>query len=187
MMKKLLIFMLVLGMTSMAGATLSLVGPSPDPFPGDIITVQFTADTGDLINSAYLALISDGGYGGTATPGAWNILMTVANDPGVNGSAYGFGIGEIVAADGAAALGVGVDGLLYDFTYAIPTDALVGSIITFSIGDIEEYGLISGAYNNVGVEVALPGALGVHVIPEPMTVLLLGLGGLFLRRRKGRS
>ena len=186
-MKKLLIFMLVFVMASLASGAIEFGFDPSAALPGANLTIAFVADTGDLINSAYLALISDGGYGGTATPGAWNILMTVANDPGVNGSAYGFGIGEIVAADGAAALGVGVDGLLYDFTYAIPTDALVGSIITFSIGDIEEYGLISGAYNNVGVEVALPGALGVHVIPEPMTVLLLGLGGLFLRRRKGRS
>jgi hypothetical protein len=31
---------------------------------------------------------------------------------------------------------------------------------------------------------ALGGELIVHQIPEPMTVLLLGLGGLFLRRRK---
>lgn len=31
---------------------------------------------------------------------------------------------------------------------------------------------------------AIGGQLIVHQIPEPMTVLLLGLGGLFLRRRK---
>jgi len=31
---------------------------------------------------------------------------------------------------------------------------------------------------------AIGGSMIVHQIPEPMTVLLLGLGGLFLRRRK---
>jgi len=37
---------------------------------------------------------------------------------------------------------------------------------------------------NLTLTMVYGGALEIHVVPEPITIALLGLGGLFLRRRK---
>jgi len=40
-----------------------------------------------------------------------------------------------------------------------------------------------GGYGSVGTN-SKDLIYGLHLVPEPMTLVLLGLGGLFLRRRK---
>ena len=56
-------------------------------------------------------------------------------------------------------------------------------------GNVAVVGPADGAYDGETPAYEIYGLpyAEITVIPEPMTVLLLGLGGLFLRRRKGRS
>jgi hypothetical protein len=85
-------------------------------------------------------------------------------------------------------LGFPATGLLYSYSYDIPSDAVVGSIITFTVGDIAEYGTASSIGYLVEGATAQMSMAGMEftstVIPEPMTIALLGLGGLFLLRRR---
>ncbi|HIJ71949.1 MAG TPA: PEP-CTERM sorting domain-containing protein, partial [Planctomycetes bacterium] len=59
----------------------------------------------------------------------------------------------------------------YTFDITIPTDATVGA--TFGIDVLSS-----------GFSIVQDAALTLTVVPEPITMALLGLGGLFLRRRK---
>ena len=68
-------------------------------------------------------------------------------------------------------------GIVYSFDFHIPDNSVWGDIIY-----IEP---LEGAYGGVVLTTLPPILLGVNVaIPEPMTVTLLGLGGLLIRRRK---
>jgi hypothetical protein len=73
---------------------------------------------------------------------------------------------------------------LYSFTVTIGTGTSNGESLTLTISDIEailyshstaDYTLYSNLTVNDGT---------INVIPEPMTICLLGLGGLLLRRKK---
>ncbi len=183
-MKKLLVLLLVFAMASCANAAIVSFSAG-DGLPGD--TIGITVSSNEQVAGVMLALITDNGFGGTANPGAWNTLFTTA-DAGYNGGAFGFGAGDLIMANGGISLGFPATGLLYSYSYDIPSDAVVGSIITFTVEDLTKYGsassigyLVEGATTQMslaGIEFA------ATVIPEPMTIALLGLGGLFLLRRR---
>ena len=184
-MKKLLIFMLVLGLVSVANATIvfDLTG---SPAPGLDITLDFITTAGEEVSFVMLALVTDNGAGGSTTPGSWSSGFTLATDPGYNGAGFGYADGDLLGASGEADAGDSATGTLYSYTYTVSSSAVVGSVINFTVEDVPEYGMVSNIVLLSGAELT-PGGFDVTVVPEPMTVLLLGLGGLFLRRRKGRS
>lgn len=183
-MRKLLVLVLVFAMTSWANAAVVSFSAA-DGLPGDTIGITVSSD--EQVAGVILALITDNGFGGTANPGAWNTTFTVAN-AGYNGGASGFGTGDLIMADGSISLGFPATGLLYSYSYDIPSDAVVGSIITFTVGDLAEYGIASSIgylVEGATAQMSLTGMeFAATVIPEPMTIALLGLGGLFLLRRR---
>ena len=63
---------------------------------------------------------------------------------------------------------------IYSFTYTIP-DA-PGTTVDITGGNV--------FVRLNWIEIYLLGAATLNIVPEPMTIALLGLGGLFLRRRR---
>jgi len=182
MMKKLLILMLVLGITSVANAAFTLVvdgadiGDAMDLAGGGLINIGIYNDTpGDTSNTQQLyalVIIND------ITGGAWTGLSNVYIPPAVTGStsthfgvADHFGTGLLMdlyegnlSNPGIYFSGVGV---LADFQYECLS---VGPVVLVELMD--------------GTSGAILDSLAITQIPEPMTIALLGLGGLFLLRRR---
>ena len=161
-MKKLLVLMLVLGLVSAANAVLSLsvngqdAGEEITINPSDTIIIDIHSDIGGIPanQNAYF----DGTFSNPrVTQG--NSSGYVGPLPSYYGQAYDYYI--VTMADTTGAL---VPGTMFevDFHCDGPGDVIVQ--------------LRDATYTVVDT-------LVIHQ-PEPMTIALLGLGGLFLRRRK---
>jgi hypothetical protein len=187
MMKKLLVFVLVLGLASMAMAVPVLRVDPQDAkdhyMPSDVITIQLY-DEGDVIGIAVDAVV-DGGAGGTAdNPQTFHSAFT-STGPGTlnsDGTLVEWAWGLMTAYPPVAT------GALYSFEYHVPA-ALPSTwinITTMNDGGNMWYSTQVDYGDGTSYIAADSGELGVaiHVIPEPATIALLGLGGLLLRRRK---
>ena len=192
-MKKLLIFMLVFGMASVASAVLTeyqgyyfKMGVTTPTviYIGDTVSVEILAGTNvggvsemieTVLNVSEAATIS---AITVSIPGDWSASF-------VSTSASGDGFNANV--EGILPLPISAGDSIYSFSFTtlqegtVTIDAVSGQWHGFTAepGD----GTQGEAYSDFGPPYGLPYAQ-ITVIPEPMTVLLLGLGGLFLRRRK---
>jgi hypothetical protein len=171
-MKKLLVLMLVLGMVSAANATVvfyygdSDAGTSVDVVAGGSITLQVYDD--NTTQDGYIAYwYVDWGEPGTLTNGAYT-----ANA----------GSSAVIAAYTETGVGTG-----YEMqSMSVADDIAVGVQWT---ADFDATGLTQGQSATLSIYDGRIGystadTLTVNVVPEPLTIALLGLGGLFLRRRK---
>ena len=163
-MKKLLVLTLVLAVASGASAALTLVDVPTDPIDiGDSIAI--------LVNNS-----DDGAYSGwlqitdqAVADYDGDPVFTTAGNP--NGDS---GLDVFAEYPG-----------WYQFTVASfdAANAIVaGDHIQVNISGISEGSSVLGLYDSDGV--TLLDSATINVIPEPMTIALLGLGGLFLRRRR---
>ena len=184
MIKKLLVLMLIIGMSSMANAlvlSFELAGGGTDVEEFSAVTINIRGDVGAddyKVTTAITGSFSGVGVGTVDTgftdslttngqlkdgtvSNIWvyekkGIVDTVGEDPSVLSSVV---FGTITLTSGADGGTITID----DFAgsaYGPPT---------------------SSKYNNTTVTM---GSLVLDIVPEPMTIALLGLGGLFLRRRK---
>jgi hypothetical protein len=189
-MKKLLILMLVLGLTSAASATIVGAGLEVDNvnpiYPGDVVTISLRADA-EATGFGITTLTDDASPMGTAAVGT----IYPGFNFGLNdGTAYLVNSGNVLfdRADGSSIAGSHFSLLpggsncpaqtaLYTFDYTV--DATLAAPTTINIG-------ISGAsvIKVGGATYASVEGTSFDVVPEPMTIVLLGLGGLFLRRRR---
>ena len=184
-MKKLLIFMLVLGMASMVNATLQIsVGGNPEPVDSQIVVAP----------SGYLSL--DIWTDAEISPGVgeWNIWALAADvakatisggvsliaDPGVVIMDDARNVGGLMLPDAEN----GVFGMLALAT--LPSIAAGTTIFDEIVFHCESLGDVTvTVYGSPDAVVFTPlDSVVIHQIPEPMTIALLGLGGLLLRRRK---
>ena len=186
-MKKLFVLVLVLAISTMAtAATVDLVvlQPQAEYNPSDTITIALVAagfGTGATDGIAQLTIGSaTTTNGGTASNpdlhtklrpvgGLWNV-GTPVNSGGVliQAVAGSLAISDYLLIDA---------GSLWWFEFHVP-ELEYSEIISIDLTDLSilpKYGALTYTYG---------GALEIHVVPEPMTIALLGIGGLFLRRRK---
>ena len=163
-MKKLLTLLLVLSLASVASAGQSLGG----------------ATEVDITGTAIVTLISDDGTGGNTnyiddSDGAASSLGAVT---GVAATAAAGGNATVTLKNGYAYLVVGADS---------ETPNTLESGVRFNLtvsgaGHVKDDVITVTLYGPGWVNVL--DTQSVTVVPEPMTIALLGLGGLFLRRRK---
>ena len=190
-MKKLTCLLLVLAMAPMASAVLSLQlqgGGSTMPNDGTAVTVELVSSVA-VANSFGVNIQS-----GIADPisGSAPALNAGFDSVKVNGTVVNTvsGARKIlidrtngVIAAGSPVIAAGV--ALYSFQIAAVPATLAGTVVNLAdaVGSpIVSPGPPYGPATADGASNAL--ALAITIIPEPMTIALLGLGGLFLRRRK---
>ena len=185
-MKKLLILFVVLGLASAASAasctiTLSVDGETEyDPLDGLNITVDLTINVNvssiynSASNTAGIDFVSDMTAGSaTVSVGDWipassqESVGTLSVDDILDAYWY--------KAGGASDVTAGT--VIYEFPVTLSSDALGTISPVMTTDDKVVRGLTSYWWSE---NTYVP----VTIVPEPMTIMLLGLGGLFLRRRK---
>ncbi len=165
-MKKLLVLVLVLGFASAADAVLIQIDGSTAEALDVQQTATITVISEDTLNWLGYLIIEEGGVGTLSNP----IQSTLAGDPALAGATEyteaGWGNGYELTVAGSASFPVGV-GTQFSFDY------------TGTLGQTAKISLFVDPEFNIPVA-----STTVNVVPEPMTIMLLGLGALFLRRRR---
>ncbi len=208
MMKKLLILMLVLGLTASANAVIITFDAPAEPvcttydrdvLAGAVVTINITSDTSSILSYAVSITETTTSAAGdlTASAGAafhanynFNVSTGILRNAMTN---FGAGTPRYMLIDRATAnqnpsnpVAAGL--VLYSFEVLIPADAVFCDTftITAALGQptVSPPGQPPYGHAFDAGAIATTNALTLHVIPEPMTIALLGLGGLLLRRRK---
>jgi len=173
-MKKFMMIILAVALVASvaSAATMNITGSTaalPDQTkPGDTLTMNWFDNSevyggfGDVIIN-----VSQGNFVSAAYA---NIGWLLKADPVVTVNGAGFDI-----AIGASAFPIPANtGNIFTLVFTVPTTAAAQSKVNIAV--------TTGGYNQMfGAD--LPSA-SLTVVPEPVTLVLLGLGGLFLRRRK---
>jgi hypothetical protein len=175
-MKKLLILLLVLGMATAANAAsanLYLHHNGSATAPQSVIGTTITVDLKMNVDISQINNV-DFGLGtatGTLSTGSWYTAGSVSSPGTISG-------GDIVDAYWNKAGGgadYAKDTVFYSFTVAVTGGGTLVPIM--NAGDVATKGFTSyTAAENTYTPLT--------ILPEPMTIALLGLGGLFLRRRR---
>jgi len=180
-MKKLLILMLVMGMASTANAALKLVssaGNTLDPtgvfFPSSTL-IGIDNDTAAPNQGQITVLAID-----IAGPGGWTGVENIYTPPSLGDGGTGGYYGIVAGAD----TGFPFDADMW------ASDLAVASPEPYGLGVLADYEFQCTGLGEVTIYLyaqdfaTVLDTLTITQIPEPITFALLGLGGLFLRRRK---
>lgn len=195
-MRKLLILIVVLGMASMASATLQIsVNGSQEPVDSEIIF-----DIGDVPSGILtLDIWTDADVGVFETV-TWALIVTDSSEGTITGgigvAPWNYPIWAGDAVDNAAiVLDPPYTGKAGTYLSGMSGNPLTGDTMYDEFlfhcegeGDavVELWTLVNSVPlpDEAYVLTTLLDTVTIHQIPEPMTMALLGLGGLLLRRRK---
>jgi hypothetical protein len=171
MLKKLLVLSLVLGLAGVANASLSLtLGGSPAPDEVTIVVCQnVVIDVSSNNTDAYQAFLELL----TLDTGEWAGGMTIIR-PGAGGSAN-------YIKDTAGYIGTWE---LRGEDLAQTSPVVAGTHFEILFHCKAEGDVVINLYDSTFTYPVLDTITIHQIVPEPMTIALLGLGGLFLRRRK---
>lgn len=173
-MKKLLIMFLVLGLASLAQAAtleLSVDGSRDGAGNTTYVQINYTVDDTITVDVYCTSASSDQfwlGIGAGTSDGSWladtnAVYIEMGNDASVTAYSADWWYGDTgFSVDTPPATGKWFD---VDFQ----CDSTDGTVYIY-------------LYDETGY--VLEDTIKITQVPEPMTILLLGLGGLFLRRRK---
>jgi hypothetical protein len=171
-----------------------------DVTPGQVVTIQIVAN--QVCTTSYAVSIMESttsthGYATANAVGALNGSFNFNLVPGTkentmtnSGGTYTprYILIDRISAGMSPAGAIASGTALYTFSITIPTAAVFCD--TYTIGAAVPSSpyisppVLSYSHKVDNVVVATNDPLVLHVIPEPVTIALLGLGGLFLRRRK---
>jgi hypothetical protein len=174
-MKKLLVLLMVLGLATSAQAALTLSLSETTVAVGDTVTASVVSDSATPWGY-YLFILSEDTYYWTdpvaaAYDGSWSYHTTA-------GAGSVGDLGYATTTTYAAAYRLNADGSSVfpeaGTQFSISLMGVQAGTIYISLQNPSDYS-----------EMTTNGPLALEVVvPEPMTIALLGLGGLFLRRRK---
>jgi len=187
-MKKLVSLLLILAITSVASAfTVSYqVDPADakdDYVPSDIITINVVADA-ECIGASLGATTTDNG--GTADEPLYLAPeLSVLANPGTIVNEGGVLVEFVSGSAPFGSPGVPAGSVIWSFEFHVP-DVPPSTIITIDdLTDMTHVPPYQTSFMDAGFNMIDDvQAVQIHVIPEPMTIALLGLGGLLLRRRR---
>ena len=180
-MKKFVTLLLILGLCSVASAGTMVVSglPTVDVVTSDgPVTLSFdVVSNGQFDNDSMYVFATAGGTLGIASA-TNNVVAGELYDDDPDNHDF---LGDYVDTSGVSHPVIWAD-------IAIPkavAEEIIGDILsglTLSAAQgFEGLVTVSGLSENSG---AVEGSVQVNFVPEPITIALLGLGGLFLRRRK---
>ena len=178
-MKKLIALVLVLGLASLANAGSVSITGSDTIVCGTTETYTVVYSGSPDIVGFDVDVCPVGDCPATITEAGVTILAANRNTdldyigPGYNCELTGV---EVVAGSDAAALGT--TWFTFDLTAAPLGECEYCQWVTLTLYDVY---IMDTGWQQVNPDM---GTLDVHCIPEPASMLLLGLGGLLLRRRK---
>ena len=201
MMKKLLVLALVLGMATVSQAAISFtatgaVGNQLTVTAGATITINIVADGtcyGLEMTAVESASVDSSGHA-TAIVDKGGMISSIALGTGQSWADTAV-LADSGNYDGALVAWAGTYGTTAAGTTLMSFVYVVGSTPGYWVAPMVE-GIANLPFNSVDVADSVGGygnilnqsdhvlMGGLQLVPEPMTIALLGLGGLFLRRRK---
>jgi len=188
-MKKLLVLLLVFGMTSAAGATLQIsVNGNLEPalseytlLPSETLSLDIwtDADIGAFELITFMIVVDT--TVGTITPG---VAVHPMASFGAPAPGYTYLNENVIPPPGMEGLWGNVANVGYPVPPAIPAGTVLFDEIIFHCEDLVDATIYLMDAPDGEMASIIYDSVVIHQIPEPMTIALLGLGGLLALRRR---